>query len=361
MHTDEQAGRSARAVSADAYTVGSDIVFASGRYAPETVLGQRLLTHELTHVLQQRNASAGDPRKPIPLAGHDDAERQAEGLGRDMPMPLGRISPVAVKQVARSLQRGSNDPSCTGARAQCATGDECATPDQGHDGGQSASGDLTIELNVDTEADDWETAIRTSKVGHTYLRFLEGNERQYTYGFYPSRGVDENHTQVPGCVHHPDRTHEPCIDERLRYRVNRAQFDAALQAAQRVCRTGHVYGIERTGTRWGPSYTCTTFARDALAAGQQSVPSSTSQATTVFYQGIPPTDNPNTLKENIQAERKQHPERAGYFYNDPCLTGCEQSFDWCTLRGPGGMMCVAQRSACMARCPPGQRSDRLSR
>lgn len=54
MHRDATASRSARAVNANAYTVGSDIVFQSGQYDPASPAGQRTLAHELTHVVQQR-------------------------------------------------------------------------------------------------------------------------------------------------------------------------------------------------------------------------------------------------------------------------------------------------------------------
>ena len=57
LHTDERAASSARSVGARAYTVGNNIVFASGHYAPQTARGRRLLAHELTHVVQQ-NSSA---------------------------------------------------------------------------------------------------------------------------------------------------------------------------------------------------------------------------------------------------------------------------------------------------------------
>ena len=53
VHTDAGAGELARSVNAHAFTVGRDIVFGSGRYAPETEPGKRLLAHELTHVVQQ--------------------------------------------------------------------------------------------------------------------------------------------------------------------------------------------------------------------------------------------------------------------------------------------------------------------
>src|SRR5262245_56439060 len=53
VHTDELAARSAEAVSAHAYTVGPDVVFGSGRYAPTSRDGQCLIAHELAHVVQQ--------------------------------------------------------------------------------------------------------------------------------------------------------------------------------------------------------------------------------------------------------------------------------------------------------------------
>lgn len=53
VHTGARAADSARAVNALAYTVGSDVVFGHGRYAPHTGEGRRLLAHELTHTIQQ--------------------------------------------------------------------------------------------------------------------------------------------------------------------------------------------------------------------------------------------------------------------------------------------------------------------
>lgn len=53
VHADPTAQRSARAINARAFTVGADIVFGSGEYAPHTPRGRDLLAHELTHVVQQ--------------------------------------------------------------------------------------------------------------------------------------------------------------------------------------------------------------------------------------------------------------------------------------------------------------------
>src|SRR5258708_3174477 len=53
VHTDSRAAESARAVNALAYTVGRNVVFGTGQYAPGTGEGRKLLAHELTHVVQQ--------------------------------------------------------------------------------------------------------------------------------------------------------------------------------------------------------------------------------------------------------------------------------------------------------------------
>lgn len=53
VHDGDVAAQSARAARANAYTVGSHVVFGTGRYRPDTPSGQRVLAHELTHVMQQ--------------------------------------------------------------------------------------------------------------------------------------------------------------------------------------------------------------------------------------------------------------------------------------------------------------------
>ncbi|MDP9076959.1 MAG: DUF4157 domain-containing protein [Bacteroidota bacterium] len=53
LHTDSLAAKSAQSINALAYTTGSNIVFNSGQYAPESDSGKKLMAHELTHVVQQ--------------------------------------------------------------------------------------------------------------------------------------------------------------------------------------------------------------------------------------------------------------------------------------------------------------------
>lgn len=60
VHSGAAAAQSARDVNASAYTVGHNVVFGAGQFAPETNMGRRLIAHELTHVVQQ--SSTGDIR-----------------------------------------------------------------------------------------------------------------------------------------------------------------------------------------------------------------------------------------------------------------------------------------------------------
>jgi hypothetical protein len=70
VHADAQAARSADAVRARAYTVGSDIVFAENQLSVSSDEGRRLLAHELAHVVQQGAAPrSGAGRSVAPSAG----------------------------------------------------------------------------------------------------------------------------------------------------------------------------------------------------------------------------------------------------------------------------------------------------
>jgi hypothetical protein len=57
VHSGTAAEQSARDVSARAYTVGQSIVFGAGKLAPGTRAGQRLLAHELAHVVQRQSGA----------------------------------------------------------------------------------------------------------------------------------------------------------------------------------------------------------------------------------------------------------------------------------------------------------------
>lgn len=67
VHTGPAAHNAASAINARAFTLGSDIAFGRGKYAPGSSAGRRLLAHELTHVVQQLPGIARQqlpPRRP---------------------------------------------------------------------------------------------------------------------------------------------------------------------------------------------------------------------------------------------------------------------------------------------------------
>jgi len=79
VHADDRAAVAARSLGALAYTVGPDIVFGAGRYAPGTADGQRLVAHELAHVVQQESSL---PRVGGPGAAGAATVARAGTVGR---------------------------------------------------------------------------------------------------------------------------------------------------------------------------------------------------------------------------------------------------------------------------------------
>jgi len=75
VHADQEAAASTRLLAAKAYTIGRDIVFGPGLYSPDTSKGQKLLAHELAHVIQQ---SRGGPAPKLQSdAVHEHAAHEA--------------------------------------------------------------------------------------------------------------------------------------------------------------------------------------------------------------------------------------------------------------------------------------------
>ena len=113
VHTDAKAADSAKAVDATAYTVGNSVVFNTGHYAPETVAGQRLLAHELTHVMQQRQTVGAAPQHLQLMSGSNDAseiEAEQNSLNVLSGRPLPNVASIAgsTLQLQQSGQPGTS-------------------------------------------------------------------------------------------------------------------------------------------------------------------------------------------------------------------------------------------------------------
>ena len=104
VHDGSQADAAARAVAAHAFTFGRHVVFRAGAYRPDDAGGQRLLAHELVHVVQQREgARVGLQRKES-----TEEERRAEAKHREaQKWVYGLLEPDSVWDYAR---RGMSDP-----------------------------------------------------------------------------------------------------------------------------------------------------------------------------------------------------------------------------------------------------------
>ncbi len=98
LHRDERAASLARSLQARAFTLGSQIVFGKGEYAPHTARGRGLLAHELTHVRQ--NGGSGNGRE---VAGRALMIRRqpAEGVCSDVDDVIDRV--VVRQEVPQSV------------------------------------------------------------------------------------------------------------------------------------------------------------------------------------------------------------------------------------------------------------------
>jgi len=121
VHTDATASESARSVQAHAYTVGDDVVFQSGKYAPESDSGKRMLAHELTHVVQQRSGPVAGTAAPggIKISHPSDSFEQSAESTADRVMSSGPAMPAPAAAAPASVQReGEEDEELQGTFVQ---------------------------------------------------------------------------------------------------------------------------------------------------------------------------------------------------------------------------------------------------
>ena len=67
VHADRQAAQLTQAINARAFTVGRDVAFEGGQYAPNSIEGRQLLAHELVHAIQQSGSENGQQYCPNTL------------------------------------------------------------------------------------------------------------------------------------------------------------------------------------------------------------------------------------------------------------------------------------------------------
>lgn len=102
VHTDARANESAREISAKAYTVGEHLAFGTGHYAPNTSKGQRLLAHELSHVIQQGAASPTQGRVSVPTPGETNQQPTAANSGAIQNSHASPLSSIGLHHLQRN-------------------------------------------------------------------------------------------------------------------------------------------------------------------------------------------------------------------------------------------------------------------
>jgi hypothetical protein len=115
VHTDAEAARSARALSARAYTTGSDVVFNAGEYQPASRDGLRLIAHELAHVVQQSTLALKPQSFAVSTpgdAGEREADAAADAVMGGATVPRLGAAPAPLQRKCGSAL-GAPSPACT--------------------------------------------------------------------------------------------------------------------------------------------------------------------------------------------------------------------------------------------------------
>lgn len=162
IHTDDRAKAAANSIQAHAFTLGRNIAFAAGQYAPGTSGGRRLLAHELAHVLQQ----TGQDSAPLPQTSRAGVIRRDDATD---PAPAPEPAPTSGPDPA-SDQSPSTDST---------TGEGATTPEEGQK-------DVTLVYDrvdrIIISCEQGRAALETRRA--TYIYRLRQCDRTFPPGDY---------------------------------------------------------------------------------------------------------------------------------------------------------------------------------
>jgi hypothetical protein len=188
VHTDAKAAESARAVNALAYTVGRDVVFGASQYAPQATPGQRLLAHELTHVVQQGGQPVSMNAKLEIGPSDSHSEREADqaadvmadkGPGQPTGLKISRLTSGLSHLIHRAIRFRSKDPLTIDTWAPGTTVINGAKAEISH-GTFAASAKVHAEADTAAELNNWEVGfLQTDRVtwSRTYWTRTNADKR----------------------------------------------------------------------------------------------------------------------------------------------------------------------------------------
>lgn len=111
VHTDSESAKSAKAVKANAYTVGQHIVFDEGKYNPSSASGRQLLAHELAHTVQQHGLQRFTEALVVNETGeYHRLEQEAEAVSHAVAAGSAAQTtpPIAAHPAHATLSRAEN-------------------------------------------------------------------------------------------------------------------------------------------------------------------------------------------------------------------------------------------------------------
>ena len=220
IHTGPEAAQSARSVEAQAYTVGKDIFFGSGKHRPHTGEGQRLLAHELSHVVQQSgggpwlsSAPLGVYRDPVPKAAQgattETDTKKPKTRQVTVPLPTSALQQLPVKPPAQ-IHPHQQTPSAPAQLPPKAPPNPLLTPVPQGSGSPAPSatskapdrlsfhdfGSLSIgarigfpDLSKDNKLGDSPSALQESIKKGEILNFIMTGEQPSAYSVDPAKLV----------------------------------------------------------------------------------------------------------------------------------------------------------------------------
>ncbi len=113
VHNDRPAAEAANALGARAFTVGRHIAFNEGEFKPTSPAGQRLLAHELTHVVQQSGAGTGRAAFKRDAGAEHEADTAADRALQGLAVQAGAVS----KSSSPRIQADDKKPDAGGGKA----------------------------------------------------------------------------------------------------------------------------------------------------------------------------------------------------------------------------------------------------
>ena len=235
VHTDAEAAESASAVNAQAYTVGRDMVFGSRQYMPGTKMGDLLIAHELTHVIQQSRSSLSLQPQSISLPGdalkHEaDAAAKQATCGNPVAVPSNVPAlPLQRKVLNHRVENFQPDPTKAKACVVHMHGEEKAALAVAEELRTRRCVNL-VHLDTNKRNVDLEVAVK----GETHICEADPNR------VFSDKGRSDNALREEGChlaANPKIRTDEPIpvkLPATAKPEEIRAAEEAAKKAAQEV-------------------------------------------------------------------------------------------------------------------------------